>query len=199
METHQQNQPTQNQLPSEQESEVTGKNGSLRDTIIFGIIVFALVIPFRLFIAQPFIVQGSSMQPTFETGDYLIVDQISYDFSKPERGDVVIIRYPENPSRFFIKRIVGLPSETVHINGINVNITTKSGQSRKLNEPYIEKTRASYATTTLTDTQYYVMGDNRAESLDSRYFGPLEEEFLVGQAVLRLFPINNFDYLPGKD
>lgn len=172
--------------------------GSLRDTIIFAVFVFALVIPFRLFVAQPFIVQGASMQPTFDTGDYLIVDQITYDFSQPKRGDVVIIRYPENPSRFFIKRIVGLPSETVRIDGLNVFITTKNGDKIQLVEPQVEKTRASHSKTILTDSQYYVMGDNRAESLDSRYFGPLEEKFVVGRAIVRLFPISKLDYLPGN-
>ncbi len=81
--------------------------------IKFSLLALLIVMPIRLWIAQPFIVQGSSMVPTFQNGDYLIIDEITYRFREPERGEVIVFRYPKNPSQFFIKRIVGLSGETV--------------------------------------------------------------------------------------
>src|SRR3990167_9889845 len=88
---------------------------SLLDTIKFIVLALIIVTPIRMFIAQPFIVNGSSMDPTFATGQYLIVDEISYRFNEPKRGDVIVLRYPRDPKKFFINRIVGLPGDTVEI------------------------------------------------------------------------------------
>lgn len=153
----------------------------------------------RTFIAQPFVVNGASMEPTFHTNEYLIVDQLSYELGNPKRGDVIIFKYPLIPSRYFIKRVIALPGETIKINGTKVEIK-RSGEEAftPLEEPYIEFEKESYVETTLANDEYFVMGDNRLASLDSRSWGPLKESFIVGKAFVRLFPISKIDFLPGS-
>jgi len=167
------------------------------DTIKFGILVLLFVIPFRMFVAQPFIVQGASMEPTFNGFDYLIVDELSYSLREPERGEVVIFEYPKKKDVYFIKRIIGLPGETVKIVGEKVSIVTKDGKEVKIDEPYIGNRLSNYVNTTLKDGEYFVMGDNRAASYDSRYWGPVTKEEMKGRAYLRLFPLSKVGYLPG--
>lgn len=134
----------------------------------FILVVVLIVVPIRFFIAQPFIVQGSSMEPNFKNSDYLIVDQISFRFREPKNGEVVIFRYPNNPSQFYIKRIAGIPGENMG------NITLK-------------------------EDEYFVLGDNREHSSDSRHWGTLKRKFIVGRAWLRLWPVVQIDYLPGSN
>jgi len=153
----------------------------------------------RTFIAQPFVVNGSSMEPTFHTNEYLIVDQLSYEIGYPQRGDVIIFRYPLIPSRFFIKRVIALPGETIKIKGTKVEIQKVGEESFfTLEEPYIEFEKESFVEVTLADDEYFVMGDNRMASLDSRSWGPLKESFIVGKAFVRLFPPSKVDFLPGS-
>lgn len=174
------------------------KDWKLIDFIKFAIITLVIVIPIRIYVVQPFIVNGASMSPTFETGQYIIVDQLTYQFSEPARGDVVIFKFPQDPSKFFIKRIIGLPGETVKIEDGVVKIFDKDNVEVDLKEPYVKLSRTSSSETKLTDTQYFVMGDNREASLDSRIWGPLEEKYVVGRAYIRLLPIGQIDFLPGK-
>jgi len=165
----------------------------------FTIIAIAIVIPIRLFIAQPFVVSGSSMYPTFENGQYLIVDEISYKFKDPQRGDVVIFRYPNDIKKFFIKRIIGLPGEKININGSDVTIFNKENKNGlKLDQPYVKNTSNNDLVLELKENEYYVMGDNRIASSDSRSWGPLEKKLIVGKAFLRLLPINKVSILPGN-
>lgn len=153
----------------------------------------------RTFIAQPFVVNGSSMEPTFHTNEYLIVDQLSYEISSPHRGDVVVFRYPLIPSRFFIKRVIALPGETIKITGTKVEIKQVGKDDfYTLEEPYIKFPKDSNDQVTLTNDEYFVMGDNRLASLDSRSWGPLNKSFLVGKAFVRLFPPSKIDFLPGS-
>jgi len=180
----------------------SSKNLSIREQIIeyvkFLLIVAVIVLPIRFYVAQPFVVSGESMFPTFKDGQYIIVDQLSYNLGKPDRGDVAIFKFPQDTSKFFIKRVIGLPGETVEINGQNVFITPKdSSEKIKLDEHYIEMKRDVYETTTLKDDEYFVMGDNRLQSYDSRFWGPLNKKYLIGRAFLRLLPINTIEYLPG--
>jgi signal peptidase I len=131
---------------------------------------------------------------TFESGQYLVVDQVSYQFHEPRRGDVVVFRYPKDPSKFFIKRVIGLPGDTVIIEGSTVRIKNEaSPEGFVLNEPYIKSMRNNNnVTETLGDREYFVMGDNRDQSSDSRVWGVLQEERIVGRAFVRLFPTSNF-------
>ncbi len=176
------------------------KQNFLSDLITFSIFAILIVAPIRLFVAQPFIVSGASMEPTFETGQYLIVDQLSYNFSPPKRGEVVIFRYPKDPSKFFIKRIIGLPNETVQMRGKDVIIKNKEHPSGIiLDEPYLDKDNINVTnmTTVLQDNEYYALGDNRRASSDSRIWGPLPENLIIGRPFVRLFPIAVGSLLPG--
>jgi signal peptidase I len=178
---------------------ITRRTHVTDDLIKFALIALLIVIPIRIFIAQPFIVRGASMQPTFESGEYLIVDQLSYRFEDPSRGDVVIMRYPKDPSVFFIKRIIGLPGETVTLAGSKVTIEKPGAVAVTLSEPYVapERLENEYATYVLGPTDYFVMGDNRIESSDSRAWGFLPRKDIMGRALLRLLPPTRVTVLPG--
>ncbi|MBP7770407.1 MAG: signal peptidase I [Candidatus Pacebacteria bacterium] len=165
----------------------------------FVVIAAVIVLPVRLFVAQPFIVSGASMSPTFENGEYLIVDELSYRFEAPSRGDVVIFRYPRDPSEFFIKRIIGLPGETVIIAGGQVSVKQANGETITLTEPYVINMGNGRDTTVEVDqNSYFVMGDNRPESSDSRIWGLMPRDNLIGRAIVRLLPIQHADIFPGK-
>ena len=161
--------------------------------------VVLIVVLVRFFVAQPFIVSGASMQPTFATGQYLLVDELSYRFSPPERGDIIIFKYPKDLSQYFIKRIIGLPGETIDITPDAVFLVGTNNELEKLNEPYLtNKGNGLPMTIHLTSDEYFVMGDNRPDSSDSRFWGPLPTNDIVGRALLRLYPFNVFAALPGK-
>ncbi len=168
------------------------------DLVKFAAIALAIVIPIRLFIAQPFVVSGDSMFPTFHNGQYLIVDEISYIVNGPHRGDVVIFKYPNDPSRYFIKRIIGMPNETITLNNGTVTISNaKNPEGFTLNEPYINETFNATHTYTTKSDEYFVMGDNRNRSSDSRSWGSLPRKLMIGRAYLRLLPVADATYLPG--
>ena len=167
------------------------KENFIIETLKFSLIAILIVLPFRIFIAQPFLVSGASMSPNFETGHYLIVDQLSYNFTEPQRGEVVVFRYPKNPKKFFIKRIIGLPYETVKIEGQTVLIKNiNSPDGFELKEPYIKNIGDNNSEITLAKDEYFVMGDNRPASSDSRTWGALPKNLIVGRAFLRLFPFS---------
>lgn len=167
--------------------------------ISFILIILFIVLPIRFFVAKPFIVSGTSMSPNFESWHYLIIDELSYRFDTPSRGDVVVMRYPLDTSRYFIKRVIGLPGETVRITGSTVTIINKEHPSGfALIEPYVAEANEAYneLEITLRDTDYFVMGDNRRASADSRYWGPLPKEDIIGRAYVRLFPFTQIELLP---
>ena len=172
---------------------------SLLDTIKFIVLALIIVTPIRMFIAQPFIVSGSSMDPTFATGQYLIVDELSYHLGDPKRGDVIILRYPNDTKKFFIKRVIGLPHETVEIQNGTVTIkNTEHPEGFAMSEPYIKYTKNDTMTKMLGEGEYFVMGDNRAASSDSRYWGVVPRDLVVGRALVRLLPIASAAVLPGN-
>lgn len=185
---------TENTTPEE-----TKQTHPLTEIIQFALIALIIVIPVRMFIAQPFIVSGASMENTFHTGEYIIVDQLSYHFNEPERGDVVIFHYPKDPSKYFIKRIIGIPGDTIDIEGNVVSISNKKGTvTEVLDEPYIKQmSESTFLSETLGDREYFVMGDNRDHSSDSRVWGVLQREKIVGRALVRLFPFKEIGILPG--
>ena len=175
------------------------KMQSFWELVRFAAIALVVVIPIRVFIAEPFIVSGSSMFPTFENGDYLIVDKISYELGDIKRDDVVIFRYPGDTTKFFIKRIIGLPNETVDIKGNDVTITNGTDKkSFKLDQPFVQNEANNTTHFELKSDEYFVMGDNRSASSDSRYWGAVNKKLLTGRAFLRLFPINKIGILTGN-
>ncbi len=171
---------------------------SFWELVRFAILAILIVLPIRIFIAQPFIVSGASMYPTFHDSEYLIIDEISYILGEPKRNDVVVFKYPKDTKKFFIKRIIGLPGETVDVNGEEVTITNKENKEGfKLDQSYVENKSNTTGHYVLEDDEYFVMGDNRSASSDSRYWGPVKENLLVGRALVRLLPISKIDFMPG--
>jgi len=168
------------------------------DLLKFAALATIIVLPIRAYVAQPFVVSGRSMVPTFQNGQYLIVDEISYRFHSPQRGDVIIFKYPKDPTKYFIKRVIGLPGETVEIKGNDIKIyNSENPDGLKLDQPYVENVSSNELKTMLGETDYFVMGDNRRESSDSRYWGALPRDMIVGRALLRLLPLAQASYLPG--
>ena len=172
--------------------------GLLKDLFTLALLIIVVVIPIRVFVVSPFVVDGESMHPTFENLDYLIVDELLYHFRAPARGDVIVFRYPKDPSIFYIKRIIGLPGETVSINRGAVTITTAEGEELTLDEPYIVNEDATYTrNVSLNANEYFVMGDNRPNSSDSRVWGPLPKKDIIGRVDLRLLPLSKSGFFPG--
>jgi signal peptidase I len=164
------------------------------------VISLAIIIPIRYYLIQPFYVKGASMEPTFLDQEYLIINEIGYRFEPPKRGDVVVFKYPRDPQEYFIKRVIGLPGEKVQVKDGNVYIFNEANQWRGqiLEEPYLSRDLKTYGlsddVTTLNDHEYYVLGDNRNASKDSRVFGAVDQSFLVGRVWLRGFPFNRITY-----
>jgi len=146
------------------------KQNSFWEFVKFTAIAILIVVPIRLWVAQPFIVNGASMAPTFATGDYLIVDELSYHFRQPKKEEVIVFRYPLSPSTFFIKRVIGVPGSTLEIDGKKIRVG---------------------------DNEYFVMGDNREASFDSRNWGAVPKKLIVGRALVRLWPFDKLGFFPG--
>lgn len=165
------------------------------------LIALIIVVPIRFFIAQPYIVSGSSMDTTFGNGNYIIVDQLSYRFDSPKRGEVVIFKYPKDTSKFFIKRIIGIPGDTVKIKQGELTIFNKENPTGfKVDEVYVDSINRTTETLemTLDEDQYFVLGDNRKASSDSRIWGELDEDLIVGRAFLRILPVTDIGFFPGE-
>lgn len=168
---------------------------SLFEVLETVLIAAVVVIAFRGFIGQPFLVDGSSMEPSFHDADYLLIDQLTYRFRKPARGESVVFLYPKDPQKetYYIKRIVGLPGERVQVVENKV-IITRDGESIKLDESYLGQGLPGSsigADVILKSGEYFVVGDNRGASYDSRSWGPLKKEFIVGLVRVRLWPVSN--------
>lgn len=158
------------------------------------VIAAAIIVPVRYFLIQPFYVRGASMEPNFYDHEYLIIDEISYRFAEPARGEIVVFRYPRDPSEFFIKRVIGLPSETIeifegqiiiynndHPNGLPLD------ESAYLSEDMITPGRQKV---TLSSSEYFVLGDNRRHSSDSRVWGPVPRSDIIGRVWIRGLPLD---------
>ncbi len=186
--------------PTDPETEEAKKE--IKKTILSTTLFVLVLIILRVYVVSPFIVSGKSMYPTFDSWHYILIDKISYRLSEPKRGDVIVFHYPRNPKRYFIKRIIGLPGEKVEIKNSHVKIYNKENPDGIiLNEPYIpssENTGATEVTVVLGDNEYFVMGDNRDASADSRMWGPLDRDKIVGKAFIRLFPFSKIELFPGS-
>ena len=162
------------------------------------IIVFLV----RSYVAQPFIVDGESSSPNFHTGQYLIINEVSYHFHEPARQDMIVLRYPLDPSRFFLKRIIGIPGDRVVIQDGKVYVYNAANpKGYVLNEPYESQLTfpvGPYHDVTLGAGQYFVMGDNRSGSDDSRTWGIVPRNDIIGNVVLRLFPLKLAAVDPGS-
>lgn len=176
-------------------SEVWGSFKSfVWETLKVIIISLAIIVPVRYYLIQPFYVKGASMEPNFYDHEYLIIDEISYRFNQPSRGEVIVFKYPKDPSGYFIKRVIALPGERIKISDGKITIyTPKKPEGVLLDESgYLARDTQTLGSIDLTlgPQEYYVLGDNRMSSLDSRRFGPLESKFIVGKVWVRGWPLN---------
>lgn len=159
------------------------------------LIAVAIVLPLRLFVACPFYVKGASMEPNFYDKEYLLVDEISYRFQQPQRGEVIVFRYPQDPREYFIKRIIGLPGETLKMDKGSIYLLQDKSMDKwtKINEAYLPPTDQTFSfdnnQITLGSNEFFVLGDNRDHSRDSRFFGPLDKHYIIGRVILRGLPL----------
>ncbi|MDD5098171.1 MAG: signal peptidase I [Candidatus Pacebacteria bacterium] len=168
----------------------------LLDSLKILLIALAIVIPIRMLLFQPFIVKGNSMEPNYHSTDYLIIDEVSYRFREPQRGEVIVFKYPKDVSQRYIKRIVGLPNETVEIVDGQLYIAKEGSSREKIDESlYItDKVRAEWKNNLssgplkLGENEYFVMGDNRNFSSDSRKWGVVPKNNIIGRILLRISP-----------
>lgn len=175
-----------------------------RSFFFYLVIALAIALVVRFFIAAPYIVVGSSMEPDFDNWNYLIVDRLTYKFSEPQRGDVIVLDLPHNTGRALIKRVIGLPGETIEIRGPEPIVTIihdAHSEGLTLDEPYVIPANhggATDITVSLGPDQYFVLGDNRKVSADSRIWGILPVSDIVGRVLFRLYPFNGISVFPGE-
>lgn len=172
---------------------------SVLEVVEVALIAIGAVFLIRTFLVQPFLVSGASMVPSFANGDYLLIDELSYYFRAPQRGEVVVFRYPKDESTYFIKRVIGLPGDAVEIKEGKIFLTKKGdSEGQLLSEKYLPSgvttvTRpGGQSSFSLEPNQYLVLGDNRSYSFDSRDWGVLEARDIVGVVRLRLWPFQGF-------
>ena len=190
--------------PKQEDSKpYTGKpSESAYETLRTIVLVLITALVIRSFVAQPFVVEGKSMEPTLHNAEYLIVDKIEYRLHDPQRGEIVVFKAPEAPDQNYIKRIIGMPGETVTIKDKNIFV-----EGKLIDEQYIANASQSKATAAspenpsffleqkLGPNEYFVMGDNRDHSSDSRSWGPLPKKNILGRAQVVLFPFSNLGWL----
>ncbi len=169
---------------------------SIWETAKIFILALVIVVPIRILVFQPFFVKGDSMEPNFANGDYLIVDELSYHFRDPKRGEVVVFKYPANPSQRYIKRIVGLPEETIEVQPGKVFVYASAKDNPQIPVQLDESeylpdyiSALDQGKLQLLENEYYVLGDNRPFSSDSRRWGSLPKENIIGRVLFRLWPI----------
>lgn len=178
---------------SEQKELGPSTSSRIIDFIQSFVIIGAIFASIYLFIAQPHKVSGSSMVPNFQDGDYILTDKISYKFIVPKKGDVIVLKNPRNESQDFIKRIIAIPGDKIRIEDNTVYVN-----NNPINEPYIPSNFITSGQNFLTDGetismgegQYFVMGDNRSHSSDSREWGTVIKKEIIGKVFFRYFPIN---------
>ena len=187
-----------NNIENQTENKKTAKDFISKQVLPFiweitkiSLLALLIVLPIRYFLFQPFIVKGESMSPNFESGDYLIVDEISYRLSEPQRGDVIVFNYPKDTTQRFIKRVIGLPGETVTVTQGKVEVF-RNNEMIVLNESYLPKNLKTIGevTTNLKADEYFVLGDNRDYSYDSRSWGVVPRKDIIGKAFFRIFPVS---------
>jgi signal peptidase I len=202
--------PRENEPIQDIDEKYYGVGGFILEIIKVFLLAFIIIFPIRVFLFQPFFVQGASMEPNFENNQYLIVNEFGYKktvaningttlftinpFKEIQRQTVVVFRYPKNPSQFFIKRVIGLPGEKVQIKNGKVTIfNSDNPNGLVLDESGYLSPRVLTSgdmVINLKDKQYFVMGDNRGASSDSRSWGPVPEEDVIGRVLLRAWPLN---------
>ena len=156
---------------------------AIREVVETALLTLAIFLGVRLTL-QNYRVEGFSMEPNLHTGQYILVDKVSYRVGNPDRGDVVVIRFPLDPKRDFVKRIIALPGETIEIHDRRVFV-----DGRALNEPYISVPGTyRYEKKQVPENHFYVLGDNRDNSHDSHIWDWLPRDYIIGKARLSYWP-----------
>jgi signal peptidase I len=185
-----------------QETPPSAEKKSQGNILGYTVVALGLALFIRFFVAAPYVVSGASMEPSFFNWHYLIVDRLTYDFGEPKRGDVVVFDLEQEGGRSLIKRVIGLPGETVVLKGQSVTVINEAHpEGFTLDEPYLDQanlTGTNDMRVTLGEKEYFVLGDNRRVSADSRIWGTLERDAIVGRAFVRLYPLSEISILPGE-
>ncbi len=199
-----------NNNEQKRQEEYVGVGGFVLEIIKIIFLAFIIIVPIRVFLFQPFFVQGASMEPNFQNGQYLIVNEFGFKkttvavsdlklfsvgaFRDIARQTVVVFRYPKNPGTFFIKRIIGLPGEKIEVKNGSYKIFNKENPDgfSPDESAYLAKNTKTTGDMVimLKDNEYFVMGDNRAFSSDSRAWGPVTDDNIIGEVLLRAWPLN---------
>lgn len=163
------------------------KRSALIETLESLVIAVILALLIRTYVIEPFWIPSGSMEPTLMPDDRILVSKLDYRFGEPSRGDVVVFKYPLDPSKNYIKRLIGLPGETIEIRDQKLYIN-----GRPLEEDYLPEDLQvdDFGPVVIPEGSYFMMGDNRDDSLDSRYWGPLSEELIIGKADYIFWPIS---------
>ncbi len=169
------------------------------ETIVVALSIFVIV---YLFLFQPHEIKGISMEPNFHDGEYILTDKISYRFQKPARGQVIIFKSPGNPDIDYVKRIIGLPGDTVkveegyvYVNGQQLPETYLQDKTTILGNGFLSEGQEI----TVPENHLFVFGDNRPHSSDSREFGPIDEKSIIGKAYLRYWPFTRLGLIPKQN
>ncbi len=169
----------------------------IAEIVQIAVLALAIILPVRYFLIQPFVVKGASMEPNFYDSEYLIIDELTFRFRNPERGEIVVFRPPQHDDQYYIKRVIGLPGETVEVrNGLVTIYNEEYPNGFTLEESYISEITEGRDRRTLGADEYYLLGDNRDASLDSRYFGAVNIDEFIGRVWVRGLPfdrVSTFD------
>ena len=191
------------EIPVMQKNPSPGTQKSSNVALVgYTVVALGLALFIRFFVAAPYVVSGASMEPNFDNWHYLIIDRVSYDVGDPQRGDVIVFDLPQEGGRSLIKRVIGLPGETVVLKGQSVTIINDAHpKGFVLDEPYLDPanlTGSNDMRVTLSADEYFVLGDNRRVSADSRLWGTLARDAIVGRALIRLYPFDKISILPSE-
>ncbi|MDT3697909.1 MAG: signal peptidase I [Thermincola sp.] len=176
----------------ENQSKLGQIKGPVREVIESVVIAVLLAVVIRVFLFQFFVIPSASMEPTLTEGDMIAANKIVYRFSEPKRGDIIVFKYPLDPKRDFVKRLIGLPGEKLQIKNSTLYINDKVTP-----EPYLPKSLEfqDYGPVTVPKDKFFMMGDNRNDSLDSRSWGEMPRENIIGKASFIYWPINRIKIL----
>lgn len=183
------------------EEEVLDPKKEIISMILYLAIVFVAVYVIITYVGQRTAVNGDSMEPTLSDGNQLIMDKLSYHFRDPERYEVVIFPCPTDPEVYYIKRVIGLPGETVQIKDEKVYINGKELTTEVYGIAPIEESGIASEPLTLGDDEYFVLGDNRPVSRDSRYeeVGPISRDTIEGRAWVRIYPFSEMGFVKSNE
>ena len=193
----------ENNIPSFGSSDEESMGESIKlfilETLKVVFLSLAIIIPVRFFLIQPFYVKGASMEPTYLDHEYLIIDEISYRFREPRRDEVVVFHPPNNEKQYYIKRVVGIPGDRIRVTGGQVyRYDEGSPEGKVLDESFLAPNTRTFGEVDikLEDEEYFVMGDHREASLDSRVFGAVHRSAIVGRTWVRGWPLNRVTVFP---